>query len=230
MSPKSVFVGVTLGYAQCGRTTLAPLRRRDGNLGLMVQVTSRHIADLADMGSAAEKGEKPFLVYFNHSLMHMPTVPREEFKGKTGQGPRADSLFELDTDFGALLDLIKDVGVERNTIVVFAGDNGPEVALLWRGSSGYWEGSYFAGGEGNLRTPCMIRCPGHIAPGSVSDEIMHITDWFTTLTHATGAAIPSDRVIDGKDQLTWLTGRSTQSAREGYVYWMGLEIYGVKGG
>ena len=77
-----------------------------------------------------------------------------------------------------------------DTVVVFAGDNGPEEVLLWRGTPGYWEGSYFAGGEGNLRTPCMVRWPGHIPPGRTSDDIMHVTDWFTTLTAATGAHLP----------------------------------------
>jgi arylsulfatase A-like enzyme len=85
--------------------------------------------------------------------------PREDFKGQTGHGDWADSLLELDTDFGALLDLLDLAG---NTLVIFAGDNGPEEVLLWRGTPGYWEGSYFAGWEGNLRTPCIVRWPGHI--------------------------------------------------------------------
>jgi arylsulfatase len=111
---------------------------------------------------------------------------------------------------------------------VFAGDNGPEEVLLWRGTSGYWEGSYFAGGEGNLRTPCIVRWPGRVPSGQSSDEIMHVTDWFPTLLHAAGAAPPDDRAIDGIDQLAWLTGASPNSAREGYLYWMGQEIYGAK--
>jgi arylsulfatase A-like enzyme len=176
----------------------------------------------------AVEADTPFFVYFNHSLMHQPVIPREEFKGKTGQGDWADSLLELDADFGALLDLLDGLDAARDTIVVFAGDNGPEDVLLWRGSPGYWEGSYFAGGEGNLRTPCIVRWPEHVAPGRVSNEIMHVTDWFTTLLHAAGASEPTDRVIDGVDQLDWLTGRDETSGREGYIYWMGSEIYGVK--
>jgi arylsulfatase A-like enzyme len=102
----------------------------------------------------AKAGQRvPFFVYFNHSLMHMPVIPREEFKVQTGQGNWVDSLLELDTDFGTLLDLLDELGVADDTMVVFAGDNGPEEVLLWRGTPGYWEGFYFAGGEGNLRTP-----------------------------------------------------------------------------
>lgn len=174
------------------------------------------------------QAETPFFVYFNHSLMHMPVIPRAEFKGRTGQGDWADSLLELDTDFGSLLDLLDALGIRDDTLVVFAGDNGPEEVLLWRGTPGYFEGSYFAGGEGNLRTPCIVRWPGHVASGVVSNDIMHITDWFTTILRAVGLAPPDDRVIDGVDQLDWLTGQVKSSRREGYVYWMGRDMYGAK--
>ena len=170
----------------------------------------------------------PFFVYFNHSMMHMPVIPREEFKGRSGQGDWADSLLELDRDFGVLLDLLDELGITDNTLVVFAGDNGPEDIVLWRGTPGYWEGSYFAGGEGNLRTPCIVRWPGRVAENRVSDEIMHVTDWFTTILHAAGLSNPRDRVIDGVNQLDWLAGESDSSAREGYIFWMGPEMYGVK--
>ena len=122
---------------------------------------------------SAVEDNVPFFVYFNHSLLHMPVVPHKDFKGKTGQGDWADSLLELDADFGTLLDLLDELGIANDTLVVFAGDNGPEDTLLWRGSPGYWEGSYFAGGAGNLRTPCIARWPGRVSPGVSSDEIMH---------------------------------------------------------
>jgi arylsulfatase len=172
--------------------------------------------------------DTPFFVYFNHSMMHMPVIPREEFRGTTGNGNWADCLQELDADFGSLLDLLDELGVSENTLVVFAGDNGPEEVLNWRGTPGYWEGSYFAGGEGNLRTPCIVRWPGQVPAGVVSDEIMHITDWFTTIHHAVGLEEPTDRVIDGVNQLDWLRGQAEHSARDGYPYWMGAELYGAK--
>lgn len=79
---------------------------------------------------------KPFFLYFNHSLMHMPTIPRAEFKGKSAQGDWADCLLELDADFGEILDALKDLGAADNTIVVFSGDNGPEELETWRGTAG----------------------------------------------------------------------------------------------
>jgi arylsulfatase len=181
----------------------------------------------AFMRARAAEGQS-FFVYFNHSLMHMPVIPRPEFQGRTGEGDWADSLLELDTDFGELLDLLAELDLATDTIVVFAGDNGPEEVLTWRGTPGYWEGSYFAGGEGNLRTPCIVRWPGHVRAGDASNEIMHVTDWFTTLLHAAGCEVPSDRVIDGVDQLPWLTAERESSSRDGYIYWMGPEMYGVK--
>jgi arylsulfatase A-like enzyme len=57
---------------------------------------------------------------------------------------------------------------------------------------------------------------------------MHVTDWFTTILHAAGLGEPTDRVIDGVDQLDWLTGQADRSQREGYIYWMGRQMYGVK--
>ncbi|HEY7034381.1 MAG TPA: sulfatase-like hydrolase/transferase [Thermomicrobiales bacterium] len=173
---------------------------------------------------------QPFFVYFNHSLMHMPAIPRAAFDGKSGNGEWADSLLELDADFGDLLDELDRLGIRENTIVVFAGDNGPEEMLLWRGSPGYWEGSYFAGGEGNLRTPCLVVWPGVVPAGAVSDEIVHITDWFTTLLAMAShpEQVPTDRAIDGIDQSELLTGKSERSQRDGYLYWMGDVLYGVK--
>ena len=215
---------------------MVEIKRGDGDVTELDQLTLdvRRDCDLEYLHRAetfirdAAGAEAPFYVYFNHSLMHMPVLPREQFRGKTGKGDWADSQFELDADFGTLLDLLAELEIVEDTIVVFAGDNGPEEVLLWRGTPGYWEGSYFAGGEGNLRTPCIVRWPGQVPPGQTSNEIMHVTDWFTTLLRAAGVPPPSDRVIDGVDQLEWLTGHRQRSARDGYIYWMGPEIYGVK--
>lgn len=171
---------------------------------------------------------RPFFLYFNHSLMHYPVVPREEFTGRSGQGDWADCLLELDHDFGVLLDKLDELGIARDTIVVFAGDNGNEEMLLHRGTAGFFEGSYFTGMEGSLRSPCIARWPGRISVGQVSNEIVHITDWFPTLAAMAGIAVPDDRVIDGKNQSAFLYGDQNASSREGFIYWNGPTMYGVK--
>lgn len=174
------------------------------------------------------KEDKPFFLYFNHSLMHMPVVPRDEFRGKSGNGDWADCLLQLDSDFGELLDKLDVLGLRQNTLVVFAGDNGNEEMLLHRGTAGFFEGSYFTGMEAALRTPCILRWPGKIPEGIVSNEIVHITDMFTSLLKMTELPVPEDRVIDGKDQSAFFYGQQPESNRDGFIYWNGEKMYGVK--
>jgi arylsulfatase len=171
---------------------------------------------------------KPFLLYYNHSLMHIPVVPRDEYRGRSRNGDWADCLLQLDGDFGCILDKVDELGIAEETIVVFAGDNGNEELLLHRGTAGYFEGSYFTGMEGSLRTPCIVRWPGKVAAGRRSDEIMHVTDWFTSLITMAGLAVPTDREIDGVDQTPWLCGDQEESNREGFLFWNGPKLYGVK--
>ena len=179
------------------------------------------------MRRSMDKG-KPFFLYYNHPLMHLPLVPDEAFKGQSGNGDAADCLLQLDHDFGTLLDFIKSSGIESNTIVVFAGDNGPEDMLLWRGSSGVFEGSYFTSSEGGLRTPCLIRWPGHVPAGSSSNELVHQVDMFPTLLGWAGCEVPQDRVIDGIDQSSFFLGKQEKSNREGCLVWVGERLHGVK--
>ncbi len=174
------------------------------------------------------EADRPFFLYFNHSLMHIPTVPRDEYKGASGHGDWADCLLQLDGDFGGFLDKLDELGIADDTIVVFAGDNGNEEMLLHRGTAGFFEGSYFTGMEGSLRTPCIARWPGRIAAGKRSDEIVHITDWFVTLSRMAGVDVPDDRVIDGVDQTAFLCGQQEESARDGFIYWNGERMYGMK--
>jgi arylsulfatase A-like enzyme len=171
---------------------------------------------------------KPFFLYYCHSMLHLPTVPRDEFKGKSGHGDWADCLMEMDHDFGQLLDLLDELGIRDKTVVVFFGDNGAEETLPWRGTSGFFEGSYFTGSEGSLRTPCIIRWPNQVPAGRVSDEIVHITDLFTTTAKWAGAEIPKDRIIDGIDQGSFFLGKQDNSNRESFIFWNGDRLYGVK--
>jgi len=172
--------------------------------------------------------DKPFYLYFNHTLMHLPLVPRDEFKGKSGRGEIADCIMQLDADVATLLSYLDELGIAENTIVVFAGDNGPEGATPWKGDGGRFNGSYFSGSEANLRTPCIIRYPSKVPAGKESNEVVHITDMFTTLAKWAGGKVPSDRIIDGVDQTPFFEGKQENSAREGFVYFMGDVVYGVK--
>ena len=188
------------------------------------EITSRAIAFIKR--NAAE--HKPFYAYVSSSMVHMPTLPNPEFVGRTGNGDWADCLAEMDYRAGQILDAIHDAGVDDNTIVVFASDNGPEGTEPWQGDAGPWRGTYFTAMEASLRAPFIIRWPGHIPAGRVSNEIVHIVDMYPTLARVAGAKVPTDRPIDGVDQLDFFLGKQERSNREGFPAYVADKLYAVK--
>ena len=165
----------------------------------------------------AKQKDQPFFLYFNHSNIHFPVLPRAAYKDKSKGGPVADCIQMIDGDFQVLLDKIDALGQRDNTIVIFAGDNGRDDSFHApgnRGSSGPWRGGFFSTYEGNNHTAGIVRWPGRIRPG-VSDGMMHVTDWLPTLLTLIGhpEKVPADRVIDGIDQSAFLTGQQEKSNR-----------------
>ena len=171
---------------------------------------------------------KPFFAYIPFSLVHMPTLPNPDFAGKTGNGDWADCLAEIDYRIGQVLDAIKAAGIEDNTLVILASDNGPEATDPWEGASGPWRGTYFTAMEGSLRAPFIIRWPGKVPAGGVSNEIVHMVDCFTTLARVGGADVPKDRPIDGVDQLEFFLGKQENSNREGFPAYVADQLAAVK--
>ena len=124
--------------------------------------------------------EKPFFIYLPYTATHFPTIPHPDFKGKSGNGAWADVLLQIDTYVGELQDRIEKLGIDENTIFIFTADNGPEatdynstsitVETPAQGSAGPWRGTLFTGFEGALRVPFVIKWPGKIRAGRVSDE------------------------------------------------------------
>lgn len=175
--------------------------------------------------SVADK--RPFYAYVPYTLVHFPTLPNPSFAGKTGQGDFPDALAEMDANVGQILDAVDELKLRDDTIVVFTSDNGPEATWPWQGSSGPWRGYYFTHMEGSLRTPFIIRWPGRIAPGRVSNEIVHEVDTYTTFAKIAGAKVPDDRAIDGVDQQAFLLG-AEKSARESFPVYVADRLEGVK--
>src|SRR4029453_13931937 len=97
-------------------------------------------------------------------------------------------LEEMDFNVGQMLDALDRLGIRDNTIVIFASDNGPEFVRPYDGGARPWRGQYFTAWEGGIRVPFMIRWPGRIAAGRVSDEIVHAVDLFPTWAGMAGAA------------------------------------------
>jgi len=171
---------------------------------------------------------KPFFAYVSLRLLHLPTRPNPEFAGRTGNGDWADCLAELDHRTGQILDAIQQAGIQDDTLVIFASDNGPEATHPWEGDSGPWRGTYFTAMEASLRAPFIIRWPGRVPAGTVSNEIVHIVDLYTTLARVGGAEVPKDRPVDGVDQLDFFLGKQAASNREGFPAYVADRLTAVK--
>jgi arylsulfatase len=189
-------------------------------------------SDLTDLAirfmARSVEENKPFFAYIPYTQVHLPTIPHPDFAGSTGNGRWADVLAEVDGRAGQLLDAIDDLGVRDNTIFIWMSENGPEEIYPHHGTAGPWRGTYFTALEGSLRTPFLIRWPGHIQPGSRHNEIVHITDLYPTLAHLAGADLPEDRIIDGVNQAALITGKTDRSAREGFPVYNGDNLQAYK--
>ncbi len=174
------------------------------------------------------QAKRPFFLYVPIAAVHRPVYSHPDFTDKSGAGLIGDAVMGMDFNVGLILDAIKQAGIEDNTIFIFASDNGPDFGDPWRGTAGPWNGSFKTAMEGSLRTPCIIRWPGRIPAGRVSNEIVHITDLFTTLARAAGAKVPNDRAIDGVDQMDFFTGKQEKSNREGFPVYAYGHLYAVK--
>ncbi|TQV96651.1 hypothetical protein V2A60_002963 [Cordyceps javanica] len=173
--------------------------------------------------------KKPFFLYHPLVHLHFPTLPHKDFDGKTGNGNFADSMVEMDHRVGQLLDHVDAIGVKDNTVVIFASDNGPEFREPYRGTAGPWMGTYHTAMEGSLRVPFIIRWPGKVAPGTVSNSIVHVTDIFTTLLAVAGASVPQDRPIDGLDMTAFFQdSAAVPSPRQGFLFYIKDELRAIK--
>lgn len=137
-------------------------------------------------------------------------------------------MHEMDFRVGEMLDAVAALGRADDTLVLFGSDNGPEFRRPWRGTAGPWTGTYHTAMEGALRVPFIARWPGRIAGGRVTNDIVHVADWYPTLARVAGADVPQDRPIDGVDQLDFLLGREEKSSREGFVYYIKSELRAAK--
>ena len=183
-----------------------------------------------DFMERSTKANKPFFLYYPITQVHFPTLAHPDFAGKTGAGDIGDAMADVDYNVGLVLAALKRLGIDRNTMVLWCTDNGPEARRPWRGAGGPWRGFYNSVMEGGIRTPCVIRWPGRIPRGRVSNEIVSEMDFFPTFAAAVGAPqiVPNDRPIDGVDILPFLEGRRATSGRESILYFTGSQVRAVK--
>lgn len=161
------------------------------------------------------RANRPFFLYLPLAHLWFPTLPHPDFAGRSGRGDHADCLLEMDHRVGQVVDQIAALDIADETLVVFCSDGDAAHRTFLGDIARRW--LYISGAAMERRdshVPCILRWPGRIAAGAATDEIVDVTDLFATLCAIGGVRLPSNRAIDGLDQLPLLTGRRSKSARE----------------
>ena len=174
--------------------------------------------------------DKPFFVYLPHPMVHVPLYASDDFKGKSGAGLYGDVVMEVDWSVGQILDTIENIGVERNTLVVFTSDNGPWLSYGTHAGSARplreGKGTMF---EGGYREPTIMWWKGKIPAGTECDQLCSTIDLLPTVANLIGAELPKNR-IDGKNILPLMTGQpDAKSPHEAfYCYYGGGQLQAVR--
>ena len=180
---------------------------------------------------------KPFFLYLPFSMGHFPNLPSKQFAGKSRIGQYGDKLMEGDHHVGQILDTLKELGIDDNTLVVFASDNGPQGETAREmgnqgtpdmGNSGPFRGELGEATEGSIRTFCLVRWPGKVQPGTSSYAMFSTMDFFPTFASIIGAKLPTDRPIDGVDQTDVLLGKSATGNRDSLLTFIGADLVAAR--
>ncbi|MHC4744518.1 MAG: sulfatase family protein [Planctomycetota bacterium] len=166
----------------------------------MDTITQRYTAEAMEF--IRKNKDKPFFLYLSHTMPHVPLGASKEFRGKSARGLYGDVIQELDWSLGRILDTLKELEIDENTLVVFTSDNGPWIEKQigdYGGSAEPLRGAKMMTWEGGLREPCIMRWPSKIPPGVVCNEIATTMDLLPTFAYLAGAKLPEGRAIDGKD-------------------------------
>jgi arylsulfatase A-like enzyme len=178
---------------------------------------------------------KPFFCWYNSTRMHLRTHVAPERRSEPGLTARteyADGMVEHDGHVGKVLKAIDDAGIADNTIVLYTTDNGPHMNTWPDGAMTPFRSEKNTNWEGAFRVPCLIRWPGKIKAGSVSNEIVSGHDWIQTFLAAVGEPDIKDKLLkgheasgktfkvhlDGYNQLPYLLGETDKSPRRGFFY------------
>ena len=180
------------------------------------------------------KADKPFFVWVNFTHMHLWTHTKPESLGQAGQfqSPYHDTMIDHDKNVGSILDEMDKHGIAENTIVIYGTDNGPHMNTWPDAAMTPFRGEKNTGWEGGFRVPCMVRWPGKIKAGTVSNEIMSNLDWAPTLLAAAGEPDIKQKLLkgykaagkkfkvhlDGYNFLPYLTGEEKTGPRVEFFY------------
>jgi len=177
---------------------------------------------------------KPFFCWFNATRMHLRTHVRAEHRGRYthGDSEYIDGMIEHDETIGSILKALDDLGISDNTIVVYSTDNGPHMNTWPDGAMTPYRSEKNTNWEGAFRVPCIVRWPGHIKAGTVTNEIMSHNDWIPTFASIAGEPDIVNKLLkgysangktykvhlDGFDQSKFLEGKTPKSARDKFFY------------
>jgi len=181
----------------------------------------------------AHAAGEPFFVWWSGTRMHFRTHVKEELRGISGQDEYSDGMVEHDMHIGKFLETLDRLGIADNTIVFYSTDNGPHYNTWPDAASTPFRGEKNTNWEGGWRVPAMVRWPGHIEAGSVTNEIVHHMDWLPTFVAAAGDPNIKDELraggyeaigrsyhvhLDGYNILPMLTGETDKSPRKEIFY------------
>jgi arylsulfatase A len=172
----------------------------------------------------------PFFVYLPHTMVHGPLAASDEFKGKSQSGLLGDAIEEIDWSVGQIMQTIKDLQIDDNTLVIFTSDNGPAA-----GSAGPWRGKKATNYEGGVREPCIMRWPGKIPAGTDCQQIAGNIDVLPTLAKIAGAPVSSDntvagRVIDGREITSLMFDVKAGPVRDVHLYYRDANLQATRKG
>ncbi|MEQ9097381.1 MAG: arylsulfatase [Phycisphaerales bacterium] len=195
-----------------------------------------------DFIERSQDEDKPFFVWLNTSRMHLYTRIDDEWLRKVEKyTSEADyhgaGMLQHDHDIGVVLQALKDMGLDENTIIVYSTDNGPEHASWPHGATTPFRGEKMTTYEGGVRVPCMARWPGKIPAGTKLNGIQSHMELFTTLAAAAGVDDVAERImaeknqpIDGVNNLPYWLGEADQSARNHLFYYYETKLTAVRMG
>lgn len=177
--------------------------------------------------------DKPFFLYLAHSMPHVPLYASPDFKGKSKRGLYGDAVEEIDWSVGEILKTLKEEGLDENTLVIFASDNGPWTSKGDQGGSALpLRGQKNETFEGGFRVPMIAQWNGKIKAGVVTDKIASTIDILPTIAYLTGADLP-EKKIDGKNMWPLLSGKEKAKSphkKDGFYYYKDSKLEAVRKG
>jgi len=180
----------------------------------METIDEETVAATLDFIERQHKANKPFFCWWNGTRMHFRTHVKKEHRGISGQDEYADGMVEHDMQVGQILKKLDDLGIADNTIVFYSTDNGPHMNSWPDAAMTPFRGEKNTNWEGGWRVPAMVRWPGNIKAGSVSNEIMHHMDWLPTFLAVAGEPDVKEKLLTGHQAI----GRDYKVHLDGYNF------------